>query len=164
LVSAASEGVGHGSEFTLHLPLNGDTASQTHLAQVPESLGAQPAPDTRRRVLVVDDNRDGAESMTMLLGAHGHEVRTVHDGPTALTVAAEWRPDVMLLDIGLPGMNGYDVAERIAGQPWRGSMQLVAVTGWGQAEDRARSAKAGFDAHLVKPVELDVLLQAVAAR
>jgi CheY-like chemotaxis protein len=104
-------------------------------------------------VLLIDDNRDAAESMTVLLELWGHEVRIAYNGPDALTLAAEFRPDAALLDIGLPGMNGYEVAKRLRGLPgWEGVM-LVAITGYGQDEDRRRSCEAGFDHHLTKPVE-----------
>lgn len=114
-------------------------------------------PATQLRVLVVDDNRDSAESMALLLRATGHDVRTASDGPSALVAAPEYKPQYVLLDIGLPGMNGYAVARRLRDLPELGSPVLIAMTGYGQEEDRKRSREAGFDHHLVKPVDFDAL-------
>ncbi len=105
-------------------------------------------------MLVVDDNRDSADSMAMLLHAIGHEVRTVHDGPAAIEQAAQYRPQYVLLDIGLPGMNGYEVAQHLRALPDLAGMIVIAMTGYGQDEDRKRSREAGFDHHFVKPVDL----------
>lgn len=116
----------------------------------------------RFRILVVDDNHDSALSLAMVLTIMGHETRTAHDGETALVTAEEFVPEVVLLDIGLPKMNGYEVAQRIREQAWGRDMFLIAVTGWGQAEDRARSAEVGLNMHMVKPVE-PAALQAVLA-
>lgn len=112
----------------------------------------------RRRVLVVDDSRDSAESLAIFLKLNGHEVHVAHDGLAAVALAASVRPDFILLDIGLPKLNGYEAAERIREQPGLQSVMMVALTGWGQAADRQRSQEAGFDAHLVKPVDLDALM------
>ncbi len=113
---------------------------------------------TRRRLLVVDDLVEVAEDMAALVReAFGHEVRTAHDGPTALQVAAEFRPELVLLDIGLPGMDGYEVARRLRGLPGLGDVVLVALTGWGQEGDRRKTQEAGFNHHLVKPVGLKEL-------
>jgi CheY-like chemotaxis protein len=109
-------------------------------------------------VLIVDDNRDAASSLAMLLELDGHRTIVAYDGPTALEAAEQHRPDVVLLDIGLPGMSGYEVAKRIRRQPWGYALTLIALTGWGQAEDRRRSHEAGFDAHLVKPVDPPALI------
>lgn len=117
------------------------------------------------RILVVDDNEDAADSLATLLALKGHEVRTTYDGAGALETAATFRPDVVLLDIGLPGMSGHEVARRLREQAQLGHVVLIAVTGWGQDEDRRRSQEAGFDHHLVKPVhpeELDRLLAGLA--
>ncbi|MDO8678439.1 MAG: response regulator [Acidobacteriota bacterium] len=116
----------------------------------------------RFRILVVDDNHDSALSLAMVLTMMGHETRTAHDGETALATAESFHPDVVLLDIGLPKMNGYEVAQRIRESAWGTTMFLIAVTGWGQAEDRARSAEVGLNMHMVKPVE-PTALQAVLA-
>jgi CheY-like chemotaxis protein len=117
--------------------------------------GAQPAP--KRRLLVVDDNRDAAESMSMLLEMWGHEVAFAYDGPSALETAQRWRPQAIFLDIGLPGMDGYEVAERMRELPEARNAVLVAITGYGQEDDRLRSRRAGIDHHLVKPVAPDTL-------
>jgi DNA-binding response OmpR family regulator len=112
-----------------------------------------------RRVLVVDDNRDSAESLALLLNVTGIETDTAHDGLEAVAAAERFRPDVVLLDIGLPKLNGFDAALRIREQPWGKSMVLVAVTGWGQEEYRRKARDSGFDIHLVKPVDPDTLMK-----
>ncbi len=156
-VQVASDGVGRGSEFVVRLPIAAD-------AVVP----AAPAPPTPpasvvpRRVLVVDDNRDAAESLSVLLELSGHEARMAHDGLDAVAAAAVFQPDLVLLDIGLPRLNGYDAARRLRGQPGGQGMVLVALTGWGQQEDRQKSSDAGFDAHLVKPVDPQALVKLLA--
>ena len=109
------------------------------------------------RILIVDDNRDAAESLAQLLERMGHETMIAYDGPSALTSAEAFRPAVVLLDLGLPGLDGLEVARRIRAQPWGSDVTLIAATGWGTAEDRRRSREAGFDHHMVKPVDLDEL-------
>lgn len=109
------------------------------------------------RILVVDDNHDSALSMAMMLSIMGHETRTAHDGESAVSSAESFLPDVVLLDIGLPKLNGYEVAQRIRENVWGQSMFLIAVTGWGQDEDRARSSEVGLNVHMVKPVEPSAL-------
>jgi CheY-like chemotaxis protein len=126
------------------------------------SAWAPGADALRKRVLVVDDNVDAAESIAMLLRVSGSDVRCVHDGPSVLPVAQGYRPDVVVLDIGLPGMNGYDVARLLRAQPEFRRIPLVAVTGYGQEEDRRRSREAGFDYHLTKPVDPEALQAFVA--
>jgi CheY-like chemotaxis protein len=116
-----------------------------------------------RRVLIVDDNADSAETLATLLQIGGNETRTAHDGLAAVAAAEAFRPEVALLDIGLPGLNGWDTARRIREQPWGKTMILVALTGWGQEEDRRKSKDAGFDHHLVKPVDIDALMQMLAS-
>jgi CheY-like chemotaxis protein len=111
----------------------------------------------KRRLLVVDDNRDAAESMSMLLEMWGHEVAYAYDGPTALRTAEKWQPEAVFLDIGLPGMDGYEVAERLRELPHAKGAVLIAITGYGQDDDRLRSRRAGIDHHLVKPVAPDAL-------
>ena len=138
-VEVTSAGPGQGSEFTIRLPLG-------------EAL-PEPRTEPRLRVLVVDDNVDSAESLALLLRRGGSEVRTAYDGLAAVITAESFRPDVVLLDIGLPVLDGYHAARRIRQQPWGGAMTLAALTGWGQPTDLARSREAGFDAHLVKPVD-----------
>jgi CheY-like chemotaxis protein len=108
--------------------------------------------NTPKRVLVVDDNKDAAESMSMLLELWGHEVRRAYDGPSALASARRWQPEAVFLDIGLPGMDGYEVAERLRELPKGEDTVLIAITGYGQEDDRRRSQRAGIDHHLVKPV------------
>ncbi|MDP3719924.1 MAG: ATP-binding protein [Acidobacteriota bacterium] len=150
-VAVWSEGLGHGSEFTVTLPL-APVAAQAASADRPA-----PAPRPTWRILVADDSEDGADSLAFLLRAAGHEVHTAYDGRTAIRLAEELLPDVVLLDIGMPEVSGYDVARAIRREGWGRTMRLIALTGWGQAEHRRRSLEVGFDEHLVKPVELDVL-------
>ena len=116
----------------------------------------------QRRIVVADDNEDSAESFAMLLSFSGHEVRIVHDGPAALDAVRDFRPDVAFLDIGMPGLTGYEVAQAVRAEPWGREVKLIAVTGWGQPDDRARARTAGFDRHLIKPIdpaEVDRLLE-----
>jgi CheY-like chemotaxis protein len=145
-VEAHSAGTGQGSQFVVRLPIAIETP-----AAVPSPPAARVSGE-RRRMLVVDDNRDAAASLAMLLELDGHSVVTAHDGPSALAAAEAQKPDVALLDIGLPVMEGDEVCRRIRQQPWGRAMILIALTGWGQAEDRSRTREAGFDGHLVKPV------------
>jgi PAS domain S-box-containing protein len=162
-VDAASEGLGRGSTFTVRLPLPEAAALE---AARPADAGAL-EPPRALKVLVVDDNRDGADSLAMMLTAFGHDVRVEYEGRHGAAGAAAWRPDIALLDIGLPGLNGYELARRLRQDASTRHTVLVAVTGWGQHEDRRRSAQAGFDHHLVKPVDpphLRALLNLVAAR
>ena len=156
-VDAHSDGPGQGSEFTVRLPVPKSTR-QTATHQGEEPSGAA----IRRRILVVDDNRDSAMSLEMLLKLMGNDTQTAHDGLAAVDAAEQFRPDVILLDIGLPELNGYDVCRRIREQPWSHNIEIVALTGWGQEEDRRRSKEAGFDHHLVKPLDLDVLKKLLA--
>ncbi len=153
-VSAASAGAGQGATFTIRLP----RVARQDLQSSP----AQDAPVVRRRTLVVDDNHDAAESLAMLLSLDGHEVEAVFTPQQALERAEEFRPDVMLLDIGLPGIDGYEVARRVRAMPRGRDIRLIALTGYGQTEDRRRALAAGFDDHLVKPVEPAKLTQALS--
>jgi CheY-like chemotaxis protein len=153
-VQAFSDGSGQGSEFVVRLPLHVDETTSQPI-DIPESL--EPAAATACRVLVVDDNVDAADTLAMLLRVGDHEVRIVHDGLSALDAAKAFRPQVVLLDIGLPGLNGYEVARRLRSDPLTKDVLLVAVSGYGQDEDRRRSQQAGFDHHLVKPVDLVAL-------
>jgi CheY-like chemotaxis protein len=161
-VEARSEGPGKGSEFAVRLPVvDGTTAPQTPQPAGGEKATARP----RRRVLVVDDCRDAADSLAMLLRLAGHEVHAAHDGREAVESAGRFRPDVALLDIGMPKLNGYEVARHIRQQPWGRQVVLVAITGWGQEEDKRRAMEAGFDEHLTKPVApaaLEKLLALIA--
>jgi len=124
------------------------------MASAREDTGGSAA---KRRLLVVDDNKDAAESMSMLLEMWGHEVAFAYDGPSALETAEQWQPEAVFLDIGLPGMDGYEVAERLRELPQAKDAVLIAITGYGQEDDRARSRRAGIDHHLVKPVAPDAL-------
>jgi PAS domain S-box-containing protein len=155
-VAAQSAGLGHGSEFVVALPT---AANSAKLAPHPAADGSRDVQLPRRRILVVDDKRSNAQSLEVLLRALGQEVYTAYDGKEALEMAREHRPDVILLDIGLPIIDGYEVARRCREQPELQQTTLVAMTGYGQDSDRQRSHEAGFDAHLVKPVDLDNLLQ-----
>lgn len=156
-VQARSSGVGQGSEFIVRLPIMVEEVKQ---ATVPAS-GEQTS-TASRRILVVDDNHNSVESLAVLLRMTGHEVHTAFDGDEAITSTATLRPDVVLLDIGLPILNGYEAARQIRAQPWGKRMVLVAMTGWGHDEDRQKSREAGFNAHLVKPVDHTVLAQLLA--
>ncbi len=120
-------------------------------------------PRPARRALVVDDNTDNAESLALLLRLHGDEVRTAYNGIEALEVADRFRPDIVLLDIGMPKMNGYETCRALRGRAWGRDLIVIAQTGWGQNEDRERALQAGFDAHLVKPVEFVALTELLAA-
>jgi CheY-like chemotaxis protein len=111
---------------------------------------------------VVDDNRDAADSLALLLGLAGQDARAAYDGPSAVALARDFRPELAFLDIGMPGMDGYEVARRLRGEPRLWGVVLVALTGWGQEEDRRRAAEAGFDHHLVKPVEPGVVQEVLA--
>jgi len=154
-VEARSAGPGSGSEFVVRLPVVvTDAVAETGAPRADDA----PAP---RRVAVVDDNEDSAEGIAMLLRLDGHEVATAHDGLEAVALAERFRPEVVFLDIGLPGISGYEAARRIRALPGGREMRLVALTGWGQQEDRRKSAEAGFDRHLVKPVELGELERAM---
>jgi signal transduction histidine kinase len=152
-VSAHSAGPGRGSEFVVRLPLPARPGEGRPAARPARAAGG----GSGRRVLVVEDNADAADSLALLLRATGYEVRVVGDGPAALEAAPGFRPDVVLLDIGLPKMDGYEVARRLRRDPATGDVLLVALSGYGQDEDRRRSHAAGFDAHFVKPVELEKL-------
>jgi CheY-like chemotaxis protein/anti-sigma regulatory factor (Ser/Thr protein kinase) len=150
-IAATSDGLGKGCTFTFRLPL----------VEAPvrgnEAAAGRVMPELRLRILVVDDNRDAAESMGLVLARAGAEVDVVHDGVTALDRIERFRPEIVLLDIGMPGMSGYEVARRIRACPALRDVQLVALTGWGQADDRQRSLDAGFDHHLIKPAGIDEL-------
>jgi CheY-like chemotaxis protein/two-component sensor histidine kinase len=158
-LTATSEGIGHGSELVVRLPVVGAPPSEA-LPPSDTPLGTSPV---RYRILVVDDYVDSAESVAQLLRTLGHVVQVAHDGMSALTRAIEMAPDVVLLDIGLPRMDGYAVARRMRGIPGLRQAVLVAVTGYGGDEDRLLAREAGFDYHLVKPAGLDTLQQLLAS-
>ena len=157
-VEARSDGPGKGSEFVVRLAVAEVKDQGPQGAACEHEKGAAPG----RRILVVDDNRDVADSLGMLLRMMGNEVHTAHDGLEAVGAAAAFQPDVVLLDLGLPKLNGYEAARRIREQDGGTDMVLVAVTGWGQEEDRRRSKEAGFDHHMTKPVEFAALQELLA--
>jgi PAS domain S-box-containing protein len=152
-VSVRSPGAGLGSEFVVRLPLApGDSAAPNG------SPPAERAPSgDRRRVLVVDDNKDSVESLATVLGLHGHRVESAHDGFEALEAAERFRPDAVLLDLGMPGIDGYETCRRLRATPWGRRALVVAQTGWNSAEDRERTRAAGFDGHMVKPIDIGEL-------
>jgi PAS domain S-box-containing protein len=152
-VEARSAGEGLGSEFVVRLPIMFDGRD----AATPVQTAAERRMPTRR-ILVVDDNQDSAASLAMLLQITGHETYMAHDGAAAFEAVEKHRPDVILLDIGLPALNGYEVCRRLRDQPWGKRIVIIALTGWGQEEDRRKSREAGFDGHLVKPVDYAALL------
>jgi PAS domain S-box-containing protein len=156
-IEARSAGRGKGTEFLIHLPA---------IAAAPVQRASAPPrhSDTMAscRVLIADDNHDAAVSLSMLLQAMGHDTRVVHDGVEALEEAEIFRPDIVLLDIGMPRLDGYETARRLASRPWAADTQIVAVTGWGQETDRQRAKDAGFHRHLVKPVDLDALREVMS--
>ncbi|WP_255428387.1 response regulator [Ramlibacter cellulosilyticus] len=159
-VTAASEGAGKGSVFTVRLPL-AEASSEPE----PEAPQAEPGvPAGTLRILVADDNTDAAETLAILLESLGHSVRQVHDGEAAVQAAGEFDAELVLLDIGMPRVNGYDACRRIREQPGGAGRTVVAVTGWGQPQDLERSRAAGFDEHVVKPIDIDRLLQLIASR
>jgi len=151
-IAARSEGEGKGSQFVIRLPLSLEAGKASPAAKVPHE------PAQTHRILVVDDNQDAATSLATLLQMTGHESFTAFDGPSALEAMERHRPDVVLLDIGLPGVSGYEVCRRARARPWGSDITFIALTGWGQAEDRRRTQEAGFDGHLVKPVEFGALI------
>ena len=158
-VEALSHGLGHGSEFIVRLPL-----ASPQPGAAPAVTEPGPAARTRLRILIADDNRDAAESLSMLLELAGHEVRVAHLGRAALSLAQAFRPDSAVLDIGMPDLSGYEVARDLRRESWATHIQLIALTGWGQDHDRRRALEAGFDHHLIKPVDPDRLEELIANR
>ncbi len=159
-VEASSAGQERGSEFSIRLPL---APSATRASTAHEGVREPSGAALPRRILVVDDNVDAAASLAMMLRMMGHEAQTAHDGLAAVEVAASWQPDVILLDIGMPRLNGYDACRQIRERPCGRDFFIVALTGWGQDEDKRRSKEAGFNAHLVKPIDLAALDGLLAA-
>ncbi len=167
-IEARSDGSGRGSEFIVRLPLYKDEGGR--MKDEPEALSASSfilhpssfSSSSRLRILVVDDNRDGADSLAIMLRVMGHDTHKAYNGEEAVAAAASYRPDVVLLDIGLPKLNGYDACRRIRELPGGKGIFIIAQTGWGQDEDRERSRAAGFDHHLVKPVDPDTLKKLLA--
>lgn len=154
-ISAHSDGLGRGSTFTLHLPLRAAPG-------VRPPAPPQRTPAAARRILVVDDNRDSADSLALMLRLEGHEVQVAYAGPEALAAARHAPPQVAFIDIGMPGMNGYQLAQALRAEPWPHRPTLIAMTGWGQDSDRRRAHEAGFDHHLTKPADMAQVLGALA--
>lgn len=157
-VEAHSAGQGQGCEFVVRLPIESGAAEQL----AGNAPVAEPQRAAGRRILVVDDNRDAALTLATLLRIMGNETRTAHDGEEAVALAEAYRPEVILLDIGLPKLNGYDTCRAIRAQPWGQEIVIAALTGWGQEEDRRKSKEAGFNDHLVKPVDAKALFAILA--
>jgi CheY-like chemotaxis protein len=163
-ISASSDGEGKGSTFTVRLPR----------ASAPSRGPFEPSPDLelsmlgpKRRILVVDDNQDAADSMARVFRLRGSDVRKAYDGNEAVQQAEAFRPEIILMDMGMPSLDGYEATRRIRNQPWGRDVIIVALTGWGQEVDRRRSKEAGCDGHLVKPVDLadlETLLRILAAK
>ena len=151
-IGVRSEGPGRGSTFTVRLPVGSAATPDGER----EPAVAPPA-GVVRRVLIVDDNEAFLESVSLIVEKLGHEVRTACDGRSAVEVASEFEPEVVLMDLGMPEMNGFDAGRILQAQPWSGDMTLVALTGWGRDEDKERTKEAGFHHHLVKPVTVDEL-------
>jgi PAS domain S-box-containing protein len=157
-VTARSEGPGRGSEFVVRLPMFVEPSTVQALSDPTDS----PTAVTPRRILIIDDNRDAAESLGELLTLIGHETRLAHDGETGLQVVEDFRPELVLLDLGMPRMDGFETCRQLRAQPWGRGIHIVALSGWGQDEDRRKTRAAGFDAHLVKPVDVDALMALIA--
>lgn len=159
-ITALSAGLGHGSEFVIRLPV----LTEARLTPPDPAVLTPRSLNLQERILVVDDNQDAAFSLARLLEINGADTRIAHDGLEALAVAEDFRPHVLLLDIGMPKLNGYDVCERIRATTWGKEVLIIAVSGWGQEQDRSRSRHAGFDHHMVKPVNFEALTQVLLER
>jgi CheY-like chemotaxis protein len=157
-ISAHSQGTGQGSRFTVRLPIQSSLPTVGEATAVPEPV----APVPTRRVLLVDDNRDSVESLALLLALSGYQTETAHDGVEAVRIATAWRPDIVLLDIGLPRMSGYEVCRAIRSEGWGKDIPVIALTGWGHDDARSLTADAGFTTHLVKPVDFPKLRKILA--
>jgi CheY-like chemotaxis protein/two-component sensor histidine kinase len=153
MVEAHSAGPGKGAAFTVHLPLEPEPPALTEKSMV------APTSVENHRILIIEDNRDTADSLQRLLELIGHEVRVAYTGTDGVALALDWRPEVILCDIGLPGMNGYEVARALRRDPALSKARMLAITGYGQEEDRRLSHDAGFDFHLTKPVDPEMLLE-----
>jgi CheY-like chemotaxis protein len=161
-VVARSDGPGRGTEIEVRLPLAQAPAGARGSLPAPMEPATIP-PQLRRRILVADDNHDAAGSLALRLELAGHDVRTAQDGLEALAIARTFKPEVVLLDLGMPAMDGYETARHLRRLAWAKATRLIALTGWGQQQDRLRTAEAGFDVHLVKPVSEPDLFHAIAA-
>jgi CheY-like chemotaxis protein len=156
-VQARSEGVGHGSEFIVRLP-----RALVVARKAPQAEPRTPSAPRPLRIVIADDNDDAAETLSMLLALDGHEVHKANDGGRALALARELRPDLLLLDVGMPVMNGLEVATAVRAERWSDATRIVALTGWGKDEDRQRALAAGFDRHMTKPVDPEALRHLLA--
>jgi signal transduction histidine kinase len=161
-VSASSEGVGRGSRFVVTIPAAAMAAEHPGAAQAEAGDTAEPEAIASRLVLLADDNQDASDLMAELLRMCGHTVHTARDGTEAAEMALRHQPDVLVLDIGMPGLNGYEVAQQIRAQPWGAKPLIIAATGWGQEQDRQKSLQAGFDLHLTKPFDPRMLTDIIA--
>jgi signal transduction histidine kinase/CheY-like chemotaxis protein len=161
-VAARSEGPGTGSEFTVRLPIVAEPSATLDPAAPKAAKPAAPSTE-QKRILVVDDNHDAARTLANLLRAYGYVSQAAHDGLQAVEAAERFNPHVILLDIGLPNLNGYEACQQIRLQPWGRDMVVIAVTGWGQEDDKRRAEECGFDAHIVKPVEPARLMELLAS-
>ena len=160
-VGVQSPGLGRGSRFEVTLPIDSQVPTSSPAAAREPLAAERPL---RCRVLVADDLRDSADSIALLLEDEGHTVQVAYDGVQALQLAESWRPDVVLLDVGMPGLDGHAVCRRIRAAPWGAAMLLIAQTGWGQESDRRHTEAAGFDHHLVKPLNFDALIELLSTR
>src|SRR6185437_8756477 len=160
VIEAHSAGLGLGSEFVVRLPRAAEAPALTESVAAPQKIVALGAAGVR--VLIVDDNVDAATSLSYVLALAGYQTSVAHDGKRALDLAETLRPSVVLLDIGLPSMSGHEVAKQLRAVPWGKELRLIAVTGWGHESDRVKSLEAGFDAHLTKPIDPELLLQHIA--
>jgi two-component system CheB/CheR fusion protein len=162
-VEARSAGIGKGSSFVVMLPLSDQVEAAAQKRPTPVPSSGTKTPTRSRRVLLVDDNEDSARSLELLLGLAGHDVRVAHAGGPALGIAREFQPEVILLDIGLPGMDGYTVARRLRQEPTVPRPTIVALTGYGQEQDRNEALDSGFDVHMTKPVDPEELCDWLAS-
>jgi PAS domain S-box-containing protein len=159
-IEARSAGAGQGSEFSVRLP----SVDDPHEVQTLRTSAEASTSKARHRVLIADDNQDAAQSLAMLIQMLGHETRAVHDGEAALQAAEEWHPHVVILDIGMPRLNGYLTVQRMSSRPWADTTRFIALTGWGQEGDRQKALEAGFHRHLIKPVDPEVLAELLATQ
>lgn len=168
-MSAASDGPGRGTTMTIRLPaLPAGAAGPERRAEAqaqPQPIAAtDESSSTARRVLIVDDNADAADTLALLLTEHGHATHIAYDGASALVAVSEFRPEVILLDLGLPDIDGIEVCKAVRAEPGGGDVTVVALSGWGQNRDKRRTAKAGFDAHLTKPADFAAVTHLLAER
>ena len=154
-ITVTSAGLGHGSTFSVRLPARVDAAD------VPTAASALLGPAIRRRVLVADDNVDAADTIALLLSTMGCDVHTVYGGEDAVRAADSFRPEIALIDLGMPDLDGWEVCRRIRAQTWGAGIRIVALTGWGRDDDRLHTEIAGFDEHVVKPADPDAVIRLV---